>query len=90
MISTRKWTDLLKQQYALVGDSKGGLGLLLAMRKFVNFLNTDPQARRYVKQMECEWKANHKKWLDSCSVLRTALSELEERIRAVGGSVVTP
>ena len=84
MTSTRKWTDLLKQQYALVADSKGGLGLLLAMRKFVNFLNTDPQARRYVKQMECEWKANHKKWLDSCSVVRAELSELEERIRAVG------
>lgn len=84
MISTRKWTDLLKQQYTLVTDSKDGLDLLLAMRRFVNFLNTDPQARRYVKQMEYEWKASHKKWLDGCSAMHAKLSELEERLGAVG------
>jgi hypothetical protein len=84
MISTIQWTDLLKQQYTLVTESKGGLDLLLAMRRFVNFLNANPQARRYVKQMECEWKSSYKKWLDSCSVMRAELSGLEGRIRAIG------
>jgi len=87
MISTIQWTDLLKQQYALVAESQGVLDLCLAMRRFVNFLNTNPQSRRYVKQMECEWKASHKKWLYSCSVMRAELSELEERIRDLGAKL---
>jgi len=84
MLSTIQWTDLLKQQYALVAESEGGLDLTLAMRRFVNFLSTNPQARRYVKQMEREWKARHKKWLDSCGLMRAELSELEKRIRELG------
>jgi len=53
------------------------------------FLNTDPQARRYVREMDYKWKTNYNKWLFNCNAMRAVVSELEGRIRAVGAELDT-
>lgn len=87
MINTKQWVDLLNEQFSLVSNSESGLDLLLAVRRFVAFLDTDPHARRYVRDLDYRWDVAHKEWRDKCHKMRLQLSNLERIIRKVGERV---
>lgn len=84
MIGTRKWIDLLDQQYSFVAKSEDGRHLLLTMRESVKFLETDPQARGYVQEMNRKGELSYRRWFASCEAMRNELSNLESDIRALG------
>jgi len=87
MINTKQWADLLNRQYSLVSSSGGGLDLLLAVRRFVAFLDTDPRARRYIKELDYQWDAANRKRRSNFNKMRAQLRELEGRIREAGAEL---
>jgi chaperonin cofactor prefoldin len=87
MTNTKRWVDVLRQHYTLVSNSEGGRDLLLAVRKFVAFLDTDPHARRYIKELDYKWDVANKERRNDYRNMRAQLSELEQKIRAVGAEL---
>ena len=83
MIDTKQWVVLLNQQYTTVSN-KAGLDLLLATRKFVDYLESDPQPQRYVKEINNVWEMNIKEWFSNCHEIRRELQNLQHIIREVG------
>jgi hypothetical protein len=84
MTNTAQWASLLNQQYGAVASSGEGLDLLLAVRQFVQFLDADPRARRFVQELDYWWEAKYKEWLDGCQKAREQLLQIEQRVRASG------
>lgn len=83
MNNTRQWITLLNQQYAAVSD-RNGFDLLLAIRKFVRFLETDPQSRRYLEEMDRIWERDYRGWFNECERIQEALLGLQAEIRTIG------
>ncbi len=87
MINTKQWVDLLGHQYSLVLNSGNDLDLLLAVRKFIGFLDDDPHAQRYIKDLDYRWDAANEKRRTNFKNIRNQLLELEQKIREAGGEV---
>jgi len=87
MIGTRQWVSSLNQQYTTVSSNRSGLDLLLATRSFFNFLNTNHQSQRYVKEMEHDWEVIYRRWFSNCNEIREELYGLEQEIRKIGAQI---
>ena len=81
MIPNKQWVDLLDRQHSLVINSAGGRDLLLAVRKFVDFLDTDLPAKKYINELNNQWAITNRKRRDNFNEIHLELLELEKKIR---------
>jgi len=80
MISN-SWVAILSQQYEAIDKNPPGIDFLLAVRRFVQFLEDNPQARRYTSEMEFRWERSYKEWFRNCESIKKELLRLETKIR---------
>lgn len=83
MINSKRWPDLLSQQYSFVTNSERGHDLLLAVRKFVAFLDSDLQAQRYIKKLDYQWERVNIRRRNKFNEIRSQALELEQRIKVL-------
>lgn len=86
MTDTKQWVALLDQQYTTV-SGKTDINLLLATRRFVNFLESDPQSQRYAKEVDNIWEMHLQAWLTNCGEIREELFGLQDAIRKLGSQI---
>jgi hypothetical protein len=87
MINTKQWVDLLSDQYNLVLNSENGLDLLLSVRKFIAFLDDDPHALGYIKDLDYRWDVANEKRRANFKDIRNQLFELEQKIKEAGREI---
>lgn len=86
MVSTKQWVVLLEQQYATVSGQTGP-DLLLGTRKFIEYLENDPQSQRYIREMGNSWLVKLENWMSNCHEIRQELQILQQEIKEVGARV---